>query len=104
MKEVITPLSSGLKKKRKEIDRVDRRLLNLLNERIRLVSEAIAIKQATGEKIRIPQREGEILERLKLRNKGPLKEEELERIFRAIIGLCRRHLPFPPPLEQKDNH
>jgi len=100
MKRNINPLSPGLKKKRKQIDRVDQRLLNLLNERIRLVSEAIAIKKVTGEKLRILQREREILEKLKLRNKGPLKEEELKKIFRAILGMCRRQV-IPPARDRR---
>ena len=57
--------------------------------------EAIAIKKGTGEKMRIPKREREILEKLKLKNRGPMREDELEKIFRAIIGMCRRHLPPP---------
>jgi chorismate mutase/prephenate dehydratase len=97
MKKKTPGLSPELKKKRREIDRVDQSLLNFLNQRIRLVSEAITIKKTTGEKIRIPKREQQILERLKLKNEGPLKEEELKKIFRAILGMCRRHLIFHPP-------
>lgn len=104
MKKKITQLNSNLKKKRKEIDHVDQRLLSLLNQRIRLVSEAIAIKKETGEKLRIPKREKEILEKLKFKNKGPLKETELKKIFRAIIGMCRRNLISHPFLNRKDEH
>ncbi len=93
MKKNMTPLSPELRKKRKEIDRVDEGLLNLLNKRIRLVSEAVILKTKTGEKMRIPEREKEILERLAIRNSGPLKEEELKKMFRAILGMCRRHVP-----------
>ena len=79
-----------MKKKRKEIDRVDRQLLDLLNQRVRLVSEANAVKRQMGEKFRDLKREKEILERLKKKLKGPLTEKELEKIFRAIMGMCRR--------------
>ena len=93
MKGNFTPPSPDLKKKRKEIDQVDRRLLGLLNRRVRLVMQAMAIKKRTGEKMRIPAREREILEELILKNKGPLREHELKKMFRAILGMCRRHVP-----------
>jgi chorismate mutase len=81
-----------LRKKRKEIDQVDQKLLTLLNQRIRLVSEAIAVKREMGQKIRNLKREREMLEVLKAKNKGPLKEVELKKVFRAILGMCRRSL------------
>jgi chorismate mutase / prephenate dehydratase len=96
MNKTITRFSPDLKRKRKEIDQVDRRLLSLLNQRVRLVMEAIAIKKGTGEKMRIPKREREILENLKRKNRGPMRGDELEKIFRAILGMCRRHLPPLP--------
>ena len=44
-----------------------------------------------GEKIYDAKREKEVLERLRLRprNKGLLKEKDLEKIFRTIISVCR---------------
>jgi chorismate mutase len=90
MKKGIARPGSDLEKKRREIDQTDQSLLNLLNQRIRLVSEAFAIKKGTGQKLRNLKREREILERLKLDNKGPLKEGDLMKIFRAIVGMCRR--------------
>ncbi len=91
MKRRIAPVSPQLKMKRKEIDQVDEGLLKLLNRRIRLVREAIVIKKKTGEKIRIFEREREIILSLQSKNRGPLKEAELERIFRAILAMGRRH-------------
>jgi chorismate mutase len=92
MKKKNTQLTLDLRTKRVEIDQVDQKLLILLNRRIRLVSEAIAVKREMGEKIRNLKREKEILEKLKSKNKGPLKEVELKKVFRAIIGMCRRSL------------
>jgi chorismate mutase len=91
MKKKIAQGSPKLERKRKEIDQIDQRLLNLLNERIRLVSEAIAIKKETGEKLRDLKREWEIIERLKSRNKGPLRGEDLREVFRMILKVGRRH-------------
>jgi chorismate mutase/prephenate dehydratase len=91
MKKKTAQGSPKLEGKRKEIDQIDQRLLNLLNERIRLVSEAIAIKKETGEKLRNLKREWEIIEGLKSRNKGPLGEKDLRDVFRMILKVGRRH-------------
>ena len=37
-----------------------------------------------------PKREKEVLRRLKIRNRGPLKEKDLEKVFRTIMKVCRR--------------
>ncbi len=80
--------------KRKEIDLIDRKLLSLLNQRLRLAQEIGRFKKEMGEKIYDPKREREILERLKMRlrsgNKGPLKGRDLEKVFRTIMKVCRR--------------
>ena len=79
-----------LKEKRKKIDLIDRKLLNLLNQRLRIALEVGKIKKKMGAKIHDPRREEEVLERLKLKNKGPLKDEDLKKIFETIIRICRR--------------
>jgi len=82
--------SNKLKEKRKKIDLIDRKLLTLLNQRLRIALESGEIKKKRGEKIYDPGREKEVLEKLKLKNKGLLKNEDLEKIFRVIIGVCRQ--------------
>ena len=54
-----------LKKKRKEIDLIDQKLLTLLNQRLRIALEIGKIKKEMGKKIYDPEREKEVLERLK---------------------------------------
>ena len=83
-------LSQKLKEKRKKIDLIDRKLLTLLNDRLRVALKAGKIKKKMGEKIYRPEREKEVLKRIKIRNKGPLKEKDLEKIFGTIIRVCRR--------------
>ncbi len=83
-------LSQKLEDKRRKIDLVDRKLLPLLNQRLRIALACGKIKKAMGKNIYDPKREAEVLRRLKMENKGPLKEEDLEKIFRTIIGVCRR--------------
>lgn len=89
-KEVQSDLSQKLKKKRKEINLLDLKLLTLLNQRLRMALEIGKIKKEMGKKIDDPRREKEVLERLKLKNKGPLKDEDLKKIFTTIIKVCRK--------------
>jgi chorismate mutase/prephenate dehydratase len=48
------------------------------------------IKTEMGKKIYDPRREAEVLRGLKKENRGPLREKDLEKIFRTIIEVCRR--------------
>jgi chorismate mutase len=89
-KEVQSDLSQKLKKKRKEINLLDLKLLTLLNQRLRMALEIGKIKKEMGKKIDDPRREKEVLERLKLKNKGPLKDEDLKKIFTTIMKVCRK--------------
>jgi chorismate mutase len=84
------PASDKLKEKRRKIDLIDRKLLSLLNRRLRIVLECGKIKKGMGKNVYDPKREKEVLERLRSRNKGLLKEKDLEKIFTTIIKVCRR--------------
>jgi len=83
-------LSNKLKKMRKKIDVLDRKLLSLLDQRLHTACEIGKVKRKMGKKIYDPEREKEVIERLKIRNRGPLREKDLEKIFRTIIKVCRR--------------
>ena len=56
---------------RKKIDEVDNKLIDLLNERARIVIEVGNIKKTEKLDFHSPSREREILERLAARNTGP---------------------------------
>jgi chorismate mutase-like protein len=83
-------LLQNLKEKRREIDLIDQKLLTLLNHRLRIALEIGKIKKEMGKKIYDPVREKEILDRLKRKNKGLLKEEDLKKIFTTIMKVCRK--------------
>jgi len=83
-------LSEKLKDRRKKIDLIDRKLLKLLNQRLHFALEIGKIKKQMGTKIYDPKREKEVLRRLKIKNRGPLKEKDLEKVFRTIMKVCRR--------------
>ena len=83
-------LPKTLKEKRKKIDLIDRKLLKLLNQRLHVALEIGKIKREIGEKVYDPKREKEVVRRLKIKNRGPLKEKDLEKVFRTIMKVCRR--------------
>jgi len=79
-----------LKEKRRSIDLLDKKLLVLLNQRLRIALKIGKIKKRIGKKVYDPTREKEVLKRLKTKNKGPVKEQDLIKIFRSIIKICRQ--------------
>jgi len=88
-KEVRSHLSQKLIRRRKELDLINQKLLTLLNQRLRITLEIGKVKKEMGKKIYDTEREKEILDRLKRKNRGPLKEEDLRKIFTAIMKVCR---------------
>jgi chorismate mutase/prephenate dehydratase len=89
-KEVRSNLSQKLIKRRKELDLINQKLLTLLNQRLRITLEIGEVKKEMGKKIYDTEREKEILDRLKRKNKGPLKEEDLRKIFTTIMKVCKQ--------------
>jgi chorismate mutase len=83
-------LSKKLKKKRGKIDLIDQKLLTLLNQRLRIALGIGKIKKRMAKKIYDPKREKEILDRLRRKNKGPLNEKDLGKVFTTIIKICRQ--------------
>ena len=78
-------MSDELARLREAIDRNDDRLLELLNERARLAREVGSLK--VGQAYR-PEREAQVLRRIKERNPGPLAGETVALIFREIMSAC----------------
>ena len=74
-----------LERLRSQIDQVDERLLAALNERAKL-ARAIGTLKA-GQAYR-PEREAQVLRRIKERNPGPLGSETVALIFREVMSAC----------------
>ncbi len=89
-KEAQSDFAQKLSKNRKELDHLDQKLLTLLNRRLHITLEIGKIKKGIGKKIYDAKREKEILNRLKRKNRGPLKERDLEKIFAAIMQVSRK--------------
>lgn len=79
----------GIDQIREAIDSIDRRLVDLLNERASLAQEIGNIKGKDGKPFFTPEREREIYEELARHNPGPLDKSQLTGIFREIISAAR---------------
>jgi chorismate mutase/prephenate dehydratase len=75
-----------LKELRAEIDRLDDRILDLLNRRAQAVIEVGKIKSEQKLQFYVPEREVEILRRLSAANPGPFPNDALKAIYREIIS------------------
>ncbi len=75
---------------RREIDRVDRAIQDAISERARLARRVAEAKQESGDREDFyrPEREAEILREVIRRNRGPLPDEEVARLFREIMSAC----------------
>ena len=70
---------------RKKIDEIDRRLVQLLNERARCAVEIGKIKRRNALPIHEPHREKEVFQHAFDANQGPLKNDALQRVFERIV-------------------
>ena len=75
---------------RRKIDEIDRKLVELFNERAKCAIEIGRIKHDQSLRVYDPEREREILRRIKETNPGPLDDEGLQRLFERVIDECRR--------------
>lgn len=74
---------------RRRIDAIDRKLLDLLNERSRCAIEIGKIKRALGLPVYQPDREKQVLENAEHANEGPLDNRAIRRLFERIIDEAR---------------
>ena len=73
---------------RAKIDEIDNQLVQLLNERARVVVEVGKIKQRdkTAPAIYAPDREHKVLEKVRAANTGPLPDRTLLAIYRELMS------------------
>jgi chorismate mutase / prephenate dehydratase len=86
-----SPPATELQVFRDQIDAIDARIHGLLNERARCCQQVGASKQAQGlhtADFYRPEREAQVLRQALERNTGPLRNDEVVRLFREIMSAC----------------
>ncbi|RPH94374.1 MAG: hypothetical protein EHM72_15655 [Calditrichaeota bacterium] len=74
---------------RKQIDRIDKRILILLNQRAKLALKIGDEKIKYNIAVESKEREEAVLLGLLDGNKGPLNDEDVFKIYQSIIYACR---------------
>lgn len=81
---------------RQSIDELDRQILELVSERLRLVMQVGEVKRGLGLDVYDPERERDLLERVARAAPPPITPAMAQRIFKCIIeesrGLEQRHV------------
>jgi chorismate mutase-like protein len=74
---------------RRRIDEIDKKLVELLNERSHCALEIGKLKQAANIPLYQPDRESEVLANAERANPGPLTDAAIRRLFERIIDEAR---------------
>ncbi len=74
---------------RRRIDEIDKKLVELLNERSKCALEIGKIKHAERLPLYQPEREKEVLQNVEGNNPGPLTDAAIRRLFERIIDEAR---------------
>lgn len=74
---------------RRRIDKIDRELIRLLNERSQCALEIGRLKRLHNIAIYQPEREREVLENAERANGGPLADTAIRRLFERILDEAR---------------
>jgi chorismate mutase len=90
---------------RRRIDEIDKKLVELLNERSHCALEIGKLKQAANIPLYQPDRENEVLANAERSNPGPLTDAAIRRLFERIIDEARaaeRDAMHPHDLKEKN--
>jgi len=74
---------------RRRIDEIDKKLVQLLNERSQCALEIGKLKQEAKIPLYQPEREREVLESAERINPGPLPDTAIRRLFERILDEAR---------------
>ena len=75
---------------RREINAIDERLQDLINDRAKIAKQVGVAKGDLASAVDYyrPEREAEVLRKVLDRNDGPMRDEEMLRLFREIMSAC----------------
>jgi len=85
-----TPDKLDLAEIRKRINAIDERIQGLINDRAKIAQLVGVAKGDLGSAVDYyrPEREAEVLRSIVDRNEGPMRDEEMLRLFREIMSAC----------------
>ena len=72
-----------------EIDKIDNKIIDLLNKRMNYVNQVGDIKKKNNEPIYRPEREKEIIDRLSNNSNGKLTHQAIKSIFQEVFAVAR---------------
>ena len=82
-------MSDKLLQLRDKIDQLDEKIQKLITERAQVAEEVARAKQDAGNNVFYrAEREAQVLRKVMERNRGPLSDEEMARLFREIMSAC----------------
>jgi len=74
-----------LAENRATIDALDRKIVDLLNERTKMAEQIGRAKMVLGSPVQEPRREENVVRNVTLHNKGPMPDEAVRRIYEQIM-------------------
>ena len=74
---------------RRQIDEIDRKLVELISQRAHAAHEIGKLKRDIGMPIYEPDRERAVFENARRANKGPLPDRDLQRIYERVMDVMR---------------
>jgi chorismate mutase / prephenate dehydratase len=80
------PQADALAPLRAQIDELDQKIVDLLNQRAKVVVEVGKIKQQHNTPIYQPDREKQVMEKVRTLNHGPLPNRCLEAVYRELMS------------------
>ncbi len=82
-------MSDKLNNLRETIDSLDEQIQELISQRANIAEQVAQAKQSSGDSVFYrAEREAQVLRKVMERNKGPLSDEEMARLFREIMSAC----------------
>lgn len=95
-KEIINTGNGGkmvvdLKESRDKIDKIDRQIAELFEERMKVATDVAAYKRSTGKKVYDPVREEEKLKILRGLSDNEFNKTGIEDLFRQIMSISRKY-------------
>jgi chorismate mutase-like protein len=81
----MSEIEKKIEELREQVDKIDEKIVGLLNERAQIALAIRKFKEEKGISIYDTEREGEIYRKLSANNSGPLSDEAIREIYKKIL-------------------